>query len=82
MTVREFTGNVWYLQQIVVIKWKVFDLINNTFKVKDKSMKTIKEESVYTGTPHELRSATYDYVNDMEFHSCGVLHNTLIIEVK
>ena len=79
MTVREFTNHTWYVQQILIIKWKTFDYIVHKFS---SSIDKMKEMAVYVGTPHELSSATYDYINSMKVLSYGVVDNNLIIEVE
>lgn len=76
MTVREFTSRVWYIQQIIVIKWQEFD------KVKDKAnIEEIKEKAFMYGANHELSSVTYEKVNNMLVDSYGVIDDYLIIEV-
>lgn len=73
MTVREFTSRIWYAQKIMIIKWKEFD--------KCKDIDEIRKAAVMTGENCDLRSVTYDKVNNMLVDSYGVIDNVLIIEV-
>ena len=73
MTVREFTSKMWYLQKIVVIKWKEFDKCND--------INDIRKAALMVGKNYQLRSINYDKVNGMLVDSYGVMDDTLIIEV-
>lgn len=85
MTVREFTSRVWYGQEIVIIKWADFDKI---FRedcaipgTEQTALERIREKALMTGANHDLRSVTYESVNNMIVDSYGVYENLLIIEV-
>ena len=73
MTVMEFTSKMWYLQKIIVIKWKEFDKCND--------INDIRKAALMVGKNYQLRSINYDKVNGMLVDSYGVMDDTLIIEV-
>ena len=73
MTVREFTGHLWYAQKIIIVKWKDFD--------KCKDIDDIQKAALMVGENYQLRSVKYEKVNNVLVDSYGVMDNTLIIEV-
>lgn len=73
MTVMGFTSKMWYLQKIIVIKWKEFDKCND--------INDIRKAALMVGKNYQLRSINYDKVNGMLVDSYGVMDDTLIIEV-
>ena len=73
MTVMEFKSKMWYLQKIIVIKWKEFDKCND--------INDIRKAALMVGKNYQLRSINYDKVNGMLVDSYGVMDDTLIIEV-
>ena len=73
MTVREFTGKMWYSQQIAIIKWKDFDKCNG--------LDEIRKSSLMYGEAYELRSEVYKSLNNYLVDSYGTIDNVLIIEV-
>ena len=73
MTVMEFTSKMWYLQKIIVIKWKEFDKCND--------INDIRKAALMVGKNYQLRSINYYKVNGMLVDSYGVMDDTLIIEV-
>lgn len=81
MTVREFTSRMWYMQKVVVIKWKKFDPNHWNPEQNIDPVKTAEELAEYVGTPHKLRSINYNHINDMLVDSYGAIDGTIIIEV-
>ena len=73
ITVREFTSRMWYAQPMVIIPWK---RLHNEIDIKK-----IKENAIYIGTPHELRSDNYANINNRTVDSYGVIDNNIIITV-
>ena len=73
MTVREFTSLVWYIQKIIIVKWKDFD--------KCKDIDDIRKVALMVGENYQLGSVNYEKVNNMLVDSYGVMDDTLIIEV-
>ena len=73
MTIRDFTGKLWYAQRIAIIKWKDYD--------KCKDIDDIRKSSLFFDENYKLRSEVYKSLNDYLVDSYGVIDNILIIEV-
>ena len=74
MTLREFTLQLWYSQNIIVIERRKFDCRD--------SIELIKCKALMVGNNYNLRSSAYDEINHMIVKSYGVMDNNLIIEVE
>ena len=77
MTVQEFTNNLWYGTDIVIIDKAQMYAMSGEYRLKK-----IKEKANFVGTPHELRSCIYDKLKkEKNVNNFGIIENNLIIEV-
>lgn len=74
MTVREFTGHLWTIANIIIVDYKTFSSY--------WSIDEIKENALWQGENSQLLSCTADEINNKIVGSFGVMDNYLIIEVK
>lgn len=75
-TVREFTGHLWAIVNIIIIDSKTFSSLD------DWNIDEVKKNALWQGTNNQLLSCTADEINNKIVGSFGVMDNYLIIEVK
>ena len=77
--INEFSDRCWYGTKMVIIKWADADTVMRS--CPQDLLAALKENAVYVGTPHELRSETHKEIRELILESYGVVDDHLIVEV-
>ena len=75
MTLRELTGHLWYVNEIVVVKQK--DIDHNT----DYTKEAFVNKALFADKAYKMQSVIYDSLNEYVVKNYGVIDDALIVEV-